>query len=237
MTTSGSARASGGARPACDAGHSRPMVRPQHHPKWVRRGLQNLPPGTRPRRNGRPRAPCGVRGHSAGCWRAGLGRPPACVSRPTRACCRVVGDPGWAMGYAVLAMLTRRPAGPGDCSGRDQAVQSVDELEESVSGCGDRPGPAEMWGWTAIVLGDGWPVARSTAWPTRRGWVRARISRRSGAPAQQGSPLLWQAARHVTSTIAAQNRPRTVCLPRRRPRRGRPAALASCDPQAATPVQ
>jgi hypothetical protein len=130
-----------------------------------------------------------------------------------------------------------RPAGPGDCSGRDQAVQSVDELEESVSGCGDWPGPAEVWVWTAIVLGGGWPVARSSAWPTRRGWVRARISRRSGAFARRGSPLLWQAARHVTSTIAAQNPPRTVCLPRRRPRRGRPAALASCDPQAAKPVQ
>ena len=34
----------------------------------------------------------------------------------------------------------------------------------------------------AVVVGGGWAVASSTAWPTRRGRVHARIVRRVGIP-------------------------------------------------------
>lgn len=97
-------------------GHARhataAIVRPAgpawHHPKWVRTWPPEPASGyTAQAERTATYAHVGSGAIRRAAGGAGLGGPPACVSRPTRACCRVVGDPGWAMGYAVLAMLTR----------------------------------------------------------------------------------------------------------------------------------
>lgn len=130
-------------RPACDAGHSRPMVRPQHHPKRVR--TRPPEPASGYTAQAERTATCAHVGPGpfGGLLAGGAGgdRQPACPALPGRAVVLLVILVG-PLDTRCWPCSPGRPAGPGDCSGRDQAVQSVDELEESVSGCGDRPGRA-----------------------------------------------------------------------------------------------
>jgi hypothetical protein len=58
----------------------------------------------------------------------------------------------------------------------------------------------------AVVVEGGWAVARSTAWPTRIGWMRGEDRLSVEATCAAKSALLWQAcaARH-TPAIAAQS--------------------------------
>src|SRR5215216_4594674 len=145
MTTSGSARASGGT----PGMRRRPLFGP-----WARLASSKVGENVASRTFLRVHGPGGTDGHVRPCGSgpfgglmaggAGGDHQPACPALPGRAVVLLVILIGpWDT--RCWPCSPRRPAGPGDCSGRDQAVQSVDDLEESVSGCGDRPGPAEVW--------------------------------------------------------------------------------------------